>query len=196
MTDEQLLIGFAESGSQELFGELYRRLNNRLRSFLRGRIFNSAAADDLAQETWIRVLLHAGKFHGRSRALSWICAIGKNAAVSAARKSVTKRETRVSGEVFRLKSPAVTETPVRQAISHEEYSALQAAMHGLTPKMRDVVELTDIDELDYEDAAVVLGIPVGTIRSCRHRAMQRLRQLMVAVVLLALALSSPLGGQL
>lgn len=179
-TDEQLLMGYAACGAQELFAELYRRLNNRLRAFLRGRIFNSAVADDLAQDTWIRVMLHAGKFHGRSRALSWICAIGKNAAVSQSRKSIYKRETQVSGEVFRLMSPVVTKTPANEAAGHEEYSALQDAMLGLAPKIREVVELTDIDELDYEIAASELGIPVGTVRSRRHRAIKMLRKAMAA----------------
>lgn len=125
-------------------------------------------------------MLHAGQFHGASKAFSWICAIGKNAAVSTHRKASRKRETLADELTIKRASKPFTKTPADEASRHEEYAALQFAFLGLTDKMREVILLTDIDELDYEDAALALGIPVGTIRSTRHRGMNRLKELMAA----------------
>ena len=57
---------------------------------------------------------------------------------------------------------------------------VESALRELSDKHRDVVELVDIDRLTYEEAAEVLGVPVGTVMSRLHRARRRLRARLIA----------------
>lgn len=179
-TNEQLLNEYAACGAPELFNELYRRLHARVCGFIRRLVRNVSLSEDLAQDTWINVLAHASQFHGRSLVISWVCAIAKNVVISRSRKPGYGREQQASESFFRLASRPVTFTPAHAAIRDEEQRHLFAAMLELTTETRQVVELVDIEELEYTEAARILEVPVGTIRSRRHRAIAKLKQHLAA----------------
>lgn len=193
MTDLELLSGFAQNGSHELFAELYGRYAVRIRSFVHRFVRNAELAEDLAQQAWINVAVNASTFDGRSQVATWLFAVARNAAISYMRRPRNFREQPAGDGIVRLVIGGY-DAPDAELCRREDYAALGLALRQLRPEVFRVIDLVDLDELDYEDAADVLEIPVGTIRSRRHRAIAQLRQIMVACVMLSIALSSVLEG--
>jgi RNA polymerase sigma-70 factor (ECF subfamily) len=195
MTDEQLLIEVGKTGSDASFTELYRRLFPRLVGFLLSRrCSNAHECEDIAQDTFLRVFLKASTYRGESKAYSWIVRIAINQSVEAHRKS---REV-----MFPDRQTALLLITDHRPDPSEEFAERQERDNinriletELGRQQAQIIRLLDIDGIDYEDAAKRLGIPVGTVRSRRHRAVARLRQLLAAVVLLAVGVCSVLGGQ-
>lgn len=178
-TNEELLLGYGQNGSHELFAELYGRLAAKLRDYLQSVCFDSALADDVAQDAWLNVVRKAHLFHGRSAAYTWICSIGRNRLKSHFRLAYVSRIAPQAPWRFAGLENA-DKTPPEIACEHEDIESFDRAMSELDQGQRRVVELCDLYELDYEDAALAIGIPVGTVRSRRHRAIANLRKAMAA----------------
>ena len=141
---------------------LYRDVGPNLLSYLHRWLGDLHAAEDSLQETFCQA---ARKVERLSQAVSpraWLFAIARNVAVTAHRRR--RATVPLPGEL-----PAVEQTedprlgPVRQAIL------------GLPAGLREVLELRLRDELSYEEIADVLQVPLGTVRSRLHYALQRLR---------------------
>lgn len=134
-----------------------------------------ADAEDLVQDTLLRAYRAIENFDGR-HPRAWLLTIMRNAQVNRVRR---RRPDLLSDpdEVTRQ----VTVTADDAAQPEEALMAgvldqhLGAALEALPRKFRQVVELVDVNELSYPDAADVLGIPVGTVMSRLSRARQRLR---------------------
>ncbi len=189
-TDEQLLSDFAANGSQESLAELYRRWRGKLFGCLYCRFGSPDDALDRIQETFLRIILKAKTFRGVN-AYNWAVTIAINGEIS------SRRDQQLGRQEKHLQKLAQRETaPAASAnLEHaEECAAATEAFRGLGDSDREIIQILDVDELDYEDAAEHLDIPIGTVRSRRHRAMKRLRQLMAALVLLAVGVCSGFGG--
>ncbi len=179
ITDEQLLAEFASSGSHAAFTELYRRLSRLVFGVLYRKIRNIDRVEDLVQQTFLNVIAKARTFNGRAKASSWIIAIAINVAAGNARNFIAKRQVQAPCEAMLWLHADKRKTPYIEAVEREERGNLFNALQNKLPAYHaDVVRLLDIEGVNYDDAAVALGIPVGTVRSRRHRALQLLRELM------------------
>lgn len=118
--------------------------------------------EDLVQETYLRMIRSVGSFRGESSVRSWLLAIARNTCADQVR-----RRTRQRRLVDRLTQRAVpTDVPPP--------TEPDTMLHVLSEDRRDAFVLTQMLDLSYEDAAEVLGCPVGTIRSRVHRAREDL----------------------
>lgn len=140
---------------------------------------NPADAEDLVQDALLRAYRGIGRFDGRYPR-AWLLTILRNAHINRVRRRrpsllrdpdagtqlVDSREAHASAE----------EILVGQAF---EATVEDAFLH-LPRKFRQVVELVDVDGLSYQEAASVLGVPVGTVMSRLHRARHRLRDRLTA----------------
>jgi RNA polymerase sigma-70 factor (ECF subfamily) len=125
-------------------------------------------AADAAQETFLTAQKALKKFRGESTVSTWLFGIANNECRRLARKE-------------RLAPVTLEIDPARPASEHSEEAivnrqALLQAMQKLSPEHREAVILHELDGLTYEEAAVILGVPVGTVKSRLHHAFTNLRK--------------------
>ena len=128
-----------------------------------------ALADDLVQETLARAWQARASFRPGTNARAWTHRILFNTYINHYRKKKREREAL---EELRGSSPMRT-PPIRHEGLGDE---VVAALRGLQPEFREAVELVDLAELSYQDAADRLECPVGTVMSRLHRGRKRLRK--------------------
>lgn len=125
------------------------------------------AAADTAQETFITAQRALSRFRGASSLSTWLLGIAHNECRRMARKR-------------RCEPPTIELTETGSDEHHEETiinrHALQEALAKLSPEHREVVLLHEVEGLSYEEAAIVLSIPVGTVKSRLHHAFANLRK--------------------
>lgn len=127
-----------------------------------------ALADDLVQETLTRAWQARASFQPGTNARAWTHRILFNTYINHYRK---KRREREALDELRRISRRVSRTP-QDGLGDEVAAALKA----LQPEFREAVELVDLGDLSYQDAADRLECPVGTVMSRLHRGRKRLRQ--------------------
>ncbi len=191
LTDEQLLFGYAESGSHDLFAELVRRHMRSLVCWLYTKVRHWETAADLAQDTFCRIHEKAHQFAGRASAKTWIFMIGWRIAVSHRRRPGFRRELQTlwdgAGDVKNgaweyIDTPLTLQPdphrkPDDEAAFQEELRMLNGALSN--SRTGGVLEMTDLYGLSYDEAAERLGVPIGTIRSRRHRELDFIKQAVV-----------------
>ena len=145
---------------------------------------DSADADDLVQETYLKAFRHWNTFDQASDCRRWLSAICRNTffAQRARQRWVTavgddhELETFAAVNLHKLaRDKGVEDMFARLDLA----PAIRRAIDGLEPLFRDVVQLVDVQELRYEEAADALGVPVGTVRSRLYRARRMLQEALV-----------------
>ena len=121
--------------------------------YLRRFVGDASLAEDLTQETFIRVYRRLDTYRFGSRFTTWTIQIARNAAIDALR-SRDRRERLVDA----LPPPC---PPSQPGLGAE----LEAALATLSPKFRDAILLVDVAGFTYRDAGDVLGVPTGTVKS-------------------------------
>jgi RNA polymerase sigma-70 factor (ECF subfamily) len=135
---------------------------------------SAAEADDLAQETLLKAYRAMDRFDGR-HPKAWLARIARNTAIN---RDQRNREFLLSedGIVEPEEGSADGSDPEEIVVAADVDDVLRTALEDLPPAFRVVVQLVDVEELSYQEAADVLGIPVGTVMSRLHRARRRLRR--------------------
>jgi RNA polymerase sigma-70 factor, ECF subfamily len=142
----------------------------RLRRYARSLTFDTAAADDLAQQALERALLHWQQFDPQREMGVWLLSIAHNAF-----RDGQRRDARLS-----IVDPAELQR-VQDENQHDNGQLLglrldlEAALRGLPPEQREPLLLVCVEQLSYAEVAQVLAIPIGTVMSrvCRGRAALR-----------------------
>jgi len=142
---------------------------------------DEADADDLVQDTYLKAYRHWGTFVAGSDCKRWLAAICRNTFF--AQRSRQRWVTAV-GDDLELETFAAVHVhkQARDGGVEDMFArldlapAIRASIEALDPAFRDVVMLVDVADLRYEDAAEMLGIPVGTVRSRLYRARRQLQQ--------------------
>ena len=155
LSDECLV----ERGDQESFGVLAVRYRAKALRVAYGVLHNQADAEDAVQEAFIRVYSNLGRFKGVGRFSSWLYRVVVNEAL----RALAARRT--CGELeFCAERLPVTNTNAEQVL------LVRRCLACLPKKLRVVLALRGVEELDYAEIAYVLGVPVGTVRSRLHEA--------------------------
>jgi RNA polymerase sigma-70 factor (ECF subfamily) len=141
---------------------------------------DSALAEDLAQETFVKTFRNLAAFDATRRLSAWILRIAHNVGVDAMRRRrihIVSIDAAPSREGSHATEPAAPSTPdpvERNALQR----ALQSAMATLRPDQREAVVLRYEEGLSFEEIGQVLGIPEVTARSHVHRARKELARLL------------------
>jgi RNA polymerase sigma-70 factor, ECF subfamily len=151
----QLLLT-ASDGDRQALTELVQRAQPDVWRFC-AAIVGAERADDATQDTFIRAWRGAHAFEGRSSAKTWLFAIAKRVCFEAVRRQ-------------QLTPTPVADLPETVGEGHEGLVDGQDLLTRLEPDRRAAFVLTQLFGLSYDDAAVVCGCPVGTIRSRIARA--------------------------
>lgn len=144
----------------------------RLRRYARALTNDRFAADDLVQDTVERALSRFRLFRQGTRLDAWLMTIMHNLFINQIRALATRPPSEPLDEQF--DEPAVRGTQGDALALRDLHSALAQ----LPPEQREVLLLVTLEEFSYEDAARVLGIPVGTVMSRLSRGRERLRALL------------------
>jgi RNA polymerase sigma-70 factor (ECF subfamily) len=184
-TDEELLLGYCESGDSDLFNELVHRYERELYSYLRRYLNDAEMAEDAFQAAFLQVHLKCKQFEPGRAVRPWLYTIATNQAIDAQRRA--KRHRMVSldrsggsegDEVGKLLDLLVSKepTPTLQVSADERRRWLHTAVDQLPQSLRDVISLVYFQDLKYREAAESLNIPVGTVKSRMHAAVAKLNE--------------------
>ena len=141
-------------------------------------LIDRGAAEDAAQETFLRAWRALGRFDGRSQLSTWLYRICVNVCLNALRRR--KRKDARDVDDPRLPEPAADpqqgSTDPEQAMQLRQLSGrIEDALNGLSPSLRSAVVLVLLQGLSHKDAAAVLGCSEGTVAWRIHEARRRLR---------------------
>ncbi|MCG8586346.1 MAG: sigma-70 family RNA polymerase sigma factor [Pirellulales bacterium] len=182
-TDEELLMAYRESGETEAFETLVARYERELYSYLRRYAGSEAVAEDVFQQTFLQVHLKCDQFAEGRRFRPWLYTIATNQAIDYQRRN--KRHRMVSLDRGRRTSSEdggnLGETLVSGNVepdvefdSLEQQEAVRKAVAELPEQYQQVVLLIYFQGMKYREAAEILGIPVGTVKSRLHAAITKL----------------------
>jgi len=156
------------SAWEELLQGYTRKVYNLCYRFSGG----TGEAEDLTQEIFIKIFQMLRTYDAAQGAFStWLNRVARNHLVDHYRRTHKDRITSsLEDEVVELEErPGSGEGPVARVEERERKELLQAALDRLSPDMREAVILRDLQDLDYEEIAEILGVPQGTVKSRINR---------------------------
>jgi RNA polymerase sigma-70 factor (ECF subfamily) len=165
--EDSALVAAAWAGSPAAFNRLVDRHQQAVRAFLRRLVGEAAEADDIAQEVFLAAWQGLASYRGQSSIRSWLCAIAWRKAKSAQRNWLRRRARDTAfGDVSALERS--------DGAGADDKLALQAALRTLPWEQRAAVALCLGGEFSHSDAAAILGLPLGTIKSHVARGREKL----------------------
>jgi RNA polymerase sigma-70 factor (ECF subfamily) len=161
----------------ELLADLVERSQRRLVRYLLYLTGRRGYAEDLAQETWIRVLQRGSQYDGRQRFDLWLFAIARNLAIDHLRKKQKTVQTASlpddRDEILLVSSSGPS--PFEAAARSEDAIRLAGQLQILSPLYREALLLRFQEDLSLAEIAQVLGAPVTTVTSRIYRGLAALR---------------------
>ncbi|MCB0319648.1 MAG: RNA polymerase sigma factor [Bdellovibrionales bacterium] len=172
---ESELVLAAQGGSHEAFRELVSRHKNYIFAIVGKQVRNREIAEDLSQEIFVKAYNGLSRYRSESSFKTWITRIALNTTHSYFRsKSYTQQKATVSSEEDSALEIASSD---HDPVFRKQIITFFALCFGkMSSAMQDVVTLCGYEEQSYEQAAEVLQVPVGTIRSRLNRARLTLRE--------------------
>ena len=170
--EAERIVQALRSRDAALIGPLVERYQYRLVRYLVYVTGRRDLADDLAQETWLRVLARGSQFDRRARFETWLFSIARNLSVDALRR----RKRQDTAEPAAIPAP-VGISPFLAAARGEESQRLAAALARLEPDYREALLLRFQEDLPLREIAEIVGAPLSTVSSRIHRGLERLRAL-------------------
>lgn len=159
------LIRAAAQGDHDAFAQLVRAHQGMVWHFLTRLLGDCSLAEDVTQETFIKVFIKLPTFSYRARFSTWVFAIARNAGIDALRaRARSERTTHAAADLQRDEESS---SPAGQM-------DLEAAIAALPPKLKEAFLLVEVAGLRYEEVAKVQRVPIGTVKSRLHHARQAL----------------------
>jgi RNA polymerase sigma-70 factor (ECF subfamily) len=169
-SDDELLLRL-RNGDEQAFTALYRRRQGAIYRFAFHMSGSSAAAEDIVQEVFLALLREECGFDPKRGTLSgYLFGIARKLVLRNLERGRSNVPLESESEEVVPRELAVIDDPLAGLTRHEAMEALRRAVQALPRRYREVVVLCDLEEMDYADAALVLGCPIGTVRSRMHRA--------------------------
>ncbi|MET7981638.1 MULTISPECIES: RNA polymerase sigma factor [unclassified Streptomyces] len=172
-SDGELLRAIAADGDRRAFEELYRRYAPWLTARLRGRCADAGIVDDVVQETFLAVWRGTARYRQEGDPAGWLWRVGSRRLVDTMRGDGARGRLRNALARLRHRDEASAEERVLAGVEHGD---LAGALTRLSPELRAVLQATVIDGLSTREAAVLLGIPPGTVKTRALRARRQLRE--------------------
>lgn len=176
-SDEELFGRFRDGRDDRAFATLVYRYEQPLFAYLRRLLHSDQLAEDVFQSTFLRVHMKRQSFDITRRFQPWLYAVATRQAIDTIRRE--KRHRRkpalpaaagATADLTLDDMPAADSTPVEQVQNREEWQRVRAAVGRLSAVQQRAVQLVYGEGLAYREAAGVLGVPVGTVKSRVHSA--------------------------
>ena len=184
LPDADVVI-LAQQGRESAFRELIRRYERPVFSLIFRMVRDRETAEDLSQETFIKVLNHVDKYRPEFKLSSWLFKIANNVAIDHMRKRQLETvsmdgsphaRSQAETEATSFDVEARQETALEELESKELGSAIERAIATLRPEYRSCIMLRHVEGRSYEEIAATLDLPLGTVKTYIHRARHELRR--------------------
>ncbi|MGZ6140857.1 MAG: RNA polymerase sigma factor [Myxococcaceae bacterium] len=183
--DEDLMRRF-QRGDARAFPELVRRHRGAVFAFVLRWTQDRARAEDILQETWLKVVRASVDWSPRARFTTWLYTIARNACVDGARRERARAAEPLEAE----RLPAEGGDPERAAASAELRPVLESAIAGLPDAQREVFLLREMAGIPFHEIARITGAPEPTVKSRMRYALEALRSRLTEA-----GVDAPAGGQ-
>ena len=185
-TDHEL-VAFARSGSEKAYRELLGRYQRPVFSLVYRMVRDRELAEDLAQETFVKVFNHLDSYNPKYKFSSWIFKIANNLAIDHLRKKALPTvsldgsrhaTTSEEAESSRISIASEDENPEELLEAKELGEEIETAISQLRVEYRTAVLLRHVEGRPYEEIAEIMDVPLGTVKTYIHRARIELRELL------------------
>ncbi|MEK9691528.1 MAG: sigma-70 family RNA polymerase sigma factor [Rhodospirillaceae bacterium] len=169
---ESYLVSIAESRDRNAFKKLFAAFAPKIKSFAMRNGVGPELAEEVVQETFIRVWRKAEQFDPtKASASTWLYTIARNQRIDLLRKRHRPEPDYEDPAFIPEPEPQPTEVIVR----NQEASRLKECINALSPEQQEVLKLSFMEELPHVEVADKLGIPLGTVKSRIRLAMKHIR---------------------
>jgi RNA polymerase sigma-70 factor, ECF subfamily len=178
------IVELAKAGKEAAYRELLRRYERPVFSLVFRMVRDRTLAEDLSQETFVKVLNALDSYRPEYKFSSWIFKIANNAAIDQLRRreldtlsldGAPDARTADEVEATALQAADHAESPLEELESRETGSAIERAIGRLRPEYRTCILLRHVEGRSYEEIAEVMDLPLGTVKTYIHRARLELR---------------------
>jgi RNA polymerase sigma-70 factor (ECF subfamily) len=185
--DDQQLVQQALGGDTQSFNQLVDRYQARAYGLCVRMLGDADQAADVAQDAFISAYRHLPGLRGEFR--PWLMRIVANACRDVLRSQKRRPSISLDMTIDEDEAPALqiadtTAGPEEQLLRREMQQTIAAALFTIPADQREVIVLSDIEGLSYQEIADITGINIGTVKSRLNRARMRLRELLYAAELL------------
>ena len=182
-TDDELVSAYLENGDEQAFRRLVERHQDRIFGYLMGMVKDRAAANDIFQDTFVRVIdaMRDGSYTHEGKWLSWVMSIARNAAIDHMRKQKKwadvphdPDEGRSFWETLEDDSPSANEELHRA----EQREWLDEHIEQLAPEQREVLLLRQETDLTFREISDLQDVSINTALGRMRYALKNLRKMM------------------
>jgi RNA polymerase sigma-70 factor, ECF subfamily len=179
---DQVLVARAQQGDKKAFGLLVEKYHRKLGRLLSRMIRDQAEVEDIVQESFIKAYRALHNFRGDSAFYTWLYRIGintaKNYLVSMGRKPQVMQDVEIDDvENFDEGNEMRTmDTPETALMTKEIAQTVNDTIASLPDELRTAISLRELEGLSYEDIALIMQCPIGTVRSRIFRARETIAQ--------------------
>lgn len=177
VSDDAELVQRVLAGETAGFTPLVTRHRDRLFRFLLRRVGDRQAAEDLAQDTFVEAFRKLHTFRGESKLSTWLLGIALNRARNYVNRDRVKALRHQPLESL-AEQRDTERNPSEVTTDKVMLAALRQAIDGLDEELREVLTLVAMEGQSYDEAARIMEIPVGTVKSRVFKARATLREAM------------------
>jgi RNA polymerase sigma-70 factor, ECF subfamily len=174
--DDQDLLAAVDQGDRDALRELYERHAPWLFLRLSRRCADHGVVEDVVQDTFVAIWRRPGAYRGTGQVAAWIWGIGIRRLIDRLRGRSGTRAVSLGLRTGGRGSPPAYPSAEEQVLLGIEYGDLAGALNRLSPELRAVLQATVLDGLTTREAARLLGIPPGTVKTRLMRARAQLRE--------------------
>jgi RNA polymerase sigma-70 factor, ECF subfamily len=184
LTDQQV-VELARSGRESAFRELIGRYQRPVFSLIYRLVRDRERAEDLAQDTFIKVLNALDRYDPSFKFSSWIFKIAHNTALDQLRRKELDTlsidgspHARTAAEASESAVTPVSgdQTPEQYTLNRELGSEIERALGDLRPEYRTAIVLVHVEGRAYEEVAQIMDVPLGTVKTYIHRGRNELKK--------------------
>lgn len=175
VADDRLLAALVLEGDQSAFEYLFNRYREAIYRLFIQRINDPSDADDLLQETFIKVYINLDRYSPDYTFGQWVYTIARNTLIDYMRR----RSDDVSIDERFLSPASPMPTPEESVIAAQRRLQFDACLQHLSPVYRQLIEMRFLEERSYEEIAEALSRPLNTIKTQIRRAKESMCRLII-----------------
>lgn len=170
VADDQQLVGLVLEGDDTAFEYLFNRYREAIHRLFVQRLGGVTDADDLLQETFIKVYINIHRYRTDYTFGQWVYTIARNTFIDFVRR---RQEDLPIDERFAAPASSAP-TPEESVINRQQRVQIEHYLERLAPRYRTLIQMRFFDEYSYEEIAAKLTLPLGTVKTQIHRAREQM----------------------
>lgn len=173
VADDRRLVDLALKGDDRAFEHLFTRYREAIHRLFVQRLGGANDADDLLQETFIKVYINLHRYSADYTFGQWVYTIARNTFIDFVRK---RQDDLPIDERFAAPASSAP-TPEENVINLQQRRQIEDDLEQLAPRYRTLIRMRFFDEYSYEEIAAKLALPLGTVKTQIHRAREQMCRL-------------------